>query len=98
MSHPLDEVNLTELVQMARSAGLGNSLPSRDAIIEALDYGEETPLCPQEERRELMEAHIHKNFTRLRTQLPNCNGKCVTFGCPAMVVVRCWEGFKEDML
>ena len=98
MSHPLDEVNLTELVQMARAAGLGNITADRDAIIEALEHGEPGEPCLLEERRELMQEHIHRNFDRLRTQLPNCNGKCVTFGCPAMVVVDCWEKFRKDML
>jgi hypothetical protein len=48
--------------------------------------------------RSRMESHIQRNIRKLRTQLPGCDGKCTTFGCPALIVVRCWDGFRDDVL
>jgi len=98
--HPLDGVNLTELIELCREAGLGNfgrSTP-REELIEALDSGVLPEPCPLDEQRVEMEKHISKNFRRLRTQLVSCNGKCTSFGCPDIIVVRCWEGYKGDIL
>ena len=99
----LEGVNKSELIQMARSAGLGNlgrDLPEREiieAIVEAASP-EEAPSCPLEGRRRKVERHIEKNKRRLLSQLPGCNGRCVTYGCPDVIVVRCWEGFRNDIL
>ena len=100
LARTLDGVNLTELIQMCRSAKIGNvgRYTSRKDIIKMLVRGDSAPTCPLEEKRSLMESHIKKNYRRLRTQLPGCNGKCVSFGCPDIIVQRCWQGFKEDML
>ena len=100
MAHPLDEVNLSELIELCRKAGLGNvgrNTPRED-IYEALEFDSEVAPCPLEEKRERMDAHIQKNYRRLRTQLPGCNGKCVSYGCPDLIVQRCWMSFKEDLL
>lgn len=98
--HPLDEVNLSELIELCRSAGLGNygrDTPREDLYAALEDEGEFDP-CPLDEKRERLEAHIQKNYRRLRTQLPGCNGKCVSYGCPDLIVQRCWMSSKDDML
>jgi len=98
--HPLDSVNLTELIELCREAGLGNfgRNATRTELYEALEDDELPSVCPLEERRETMEAHILKNYNRLRTQLPGCSGRCTSYGCPDLVVQRCWGGMKDDML
>lgn len=100
MSHPLDTVNLTELVQIARDAGLGNygrNTP-REVLYGLLDEEEKIDACPLEEKRHKLEAHIQKYFRRLRTQLPCPYGKCVSYGCPDIVVQMCWEGHRREMI
>lgn len=99
----LEGVSKSELIQMARNAGLGNL--GRDLepeeIIDALltaDGPEDAPSCPLEGKRIKIQRHIDKNRNRLLSQLPGCDGCCTTFGCPDLVVVRCWEGFHRDML
>lgn len=108
MRHPLEDVNLSELIQMARSAGVGNlgRNLSRTEIIRMLDEGLPAGLslghvaaeCPLDVKRRRMEAHIQRHFRSLRTQLPCKSGKCVGHGCPDVIVHRCWGGFEEDML
>lgn len=95
---PLEGMNTTELVQLAREAGLGNLPRDRDVLIRALieDVADET--CPLEEKRVALQRHIARDYARLRTQLPGCNGKCVSFGCPDLIVQRCWGGAQRDML
>jgi len=98
----LTRLNKSELIQMARAAGLGNlgRNLSRRKIAEAL-VGAEAGEIEQDalqEWRELMEAHIDKNRKRLLSQLPGCTGCCTTFGCPDVIVARCWDGFSRDML
>lgn len=100
MAHELDNVNLTELIQMARSAGLGNvgrNLPRED-IIAMLEGTRKPKVDPIEPQRVRMEAHIRKHFQSLRTQLPCPQGRCTTFGCPDIIVQRCWAGFKDHIL
>lgn len=98
MSHPLDKVNTTELVQMARDLGLGNLPRDRELLYAALEDDELTQRCPLEEKRSAMQKHIARNYARMRTQLPGCDGKCTTFGCPNLIVQRCWSGMSEDLL
>lgn len=100
-NHPLWRVNKSELVQMAHALGLGHVSRShkREDLIRmiVLEDGElETDSV--DEWRELMEAHIDKYRKRLLSQLPGCDGTCTTYGCPALIVTRCWEGFRHDMV
>lgn len=99
-THVLDSVNLTELIEMCRSAGLGNlgRHTSRSDLYDALENDNVSDVCNLEDMRVLMEAHINARFRRLRTQLPCPKGRCTTFGCPDLVVQRCWVGMKDDML
>lgn len=98
--HPLDPINKSELIEMCRTAQLGNfgRNSSREELYRALEDGICPDSCPLEEKRELMETHIKKNFRRIRTQLPGCNGTCVSYGCPDIIVQKCWENMKNDML
>jgi hypothetical protein len=101
----LSQMNRSELVQVARVAGLGNV--SRDNnradLVELILTEEGLPEDRLQERRKAMQAHITKHKNRLLSQLPGCDGKCTTFGCPDLTVMRCWgdgrtTGFSRDML
>ena len=93
-------INKTELIELCRKMGLGNV--SREMTVhdlcQVLDEEKDPTSCPLEKRREIMEEHIEKNFRSLRTQLPGCTGKCVSYGCPDAIVIRCYDGFKDDIL
>lgn len=96
---PLAGLNVTELVQIARAAGLGN-LPRDPKVLRAAlladDAGRQRDAL--DEKRVRMEAHVKKNYTKMRTQLPDCTGKCTSFGCPDLIVQRCWMGMRKGML
>jgi len=98
MSHDLDDINTSELVEMARKVGHGNAARDREALYDALEYDDPPPTDALEDCRQVMEDHITRNYRKLRTQLPGCNGKCVSFGCPDLVVQRCWMGIKKFIL
>lgn len=93
-------INKTELVKILRE-GAGVDSPSsyihahREMDLEELP--DDIPEGVLQGRREAIEAHIKKYISRLRTQLPGCTGSCTTYGCPDLIVTRCWEGFKRDM-
>ena len=95
-----DKLNRTELQELCRE--LDGVNVHRDGPragledeIDGVGKAKECPLSPQ---RQEMQDHIRRNYRSLRTQLPGCNGKCVTYGCPDIIVVRCWMGLKEDIL
>ncbi len=94
------EVNRTELQKILREKSGAN--PFREAarlkIEDAIEADGEVPLCPLTAQRDEMERHIRKNYRRLRTQLPGCNGRCTSYGCPNIIVMRCWNGIKDDIL
>jgi len=101
----LKQMNRSELVQVARAAGLGNV--SRDNtradLVRLISEDEALPADHLQDRRRAIQAHIAKNKNRLLSQLPGCDGKCTTFGCPDAIVIRCWgdgrtTGFSRDML
>ena len=50
--------------------------------------------CPLTPIKEEMEDYIQANIRKIRTQLPDCNGKCTEFGCPNIVVVNCYDKLK----
>lgn len=96
----LEKMNRSELVQIARSAGLGNvsrDRPINDLVKELLADKAKGP-DTLEERRRMIEVHIKRHRSRLLSQLPGCTGCCVTYGCPDLIVTRCWDGFSRDML
>jgi len=96
----LQGMNLSELVQVARVAGLGNlsrDLP-KNVLVEAILEDEALPADALEVRRVAIERHIARYKNRLLSQLPGCTGKCTSYGCPDVIVTRCWLGFSRDML
>jgi hypothetical protein len=98
-SRMYDELNRTELQELCREVdGKNVHRDGPRSELEATLDGEEGEECPLSAHRQEMQDHIRRNFRRLRTQLPGCNGKCVSYGCPNMIVVRCWMGLKEDIL
>lgn len=94
----LHSMNVSELVQIARGAGLGNLPRDKELLVEAILASEPTGPDTLEERRARMQAHIREFRQRLLSQLPGCNGCCTTYGCPDLIVTRCWSGFSRDML
>lgn len=99
-SRMYDELNRTELQELCREMDGQNVYRdgSRAMLEDSIDGVGKAQECPLSSHRQEMQDHIRRNFRRLRTQLPGCNGKCVTYGCPNMIVVRCWIGLKEDIL
>ena len=102
MHEQLLRLNRTELIQIAREAGLGDLTRACDVedLADLLVGGPDA--CVEADNlgpwRRAIEAHIKVNFSRLRSQLPNCTGNCTSFGCPVLTVTRCWEGFSRDMV
>lgn len=96
----LGRMNRSELVQIARLSGLGNVSRDRPQaeLVEEIVTEEVGDVDALQVRREAIEAHIKKHRSRLLSQLPGCNGCCTTYGCPDLVVTRCWAGFSRDML
>lgn len=97
-----DDLNRTELVETCRAAGLGSVRRTQDreqiyAVLEGIADPSKIE-CPIEGKRKMMCQHIQKNWKRLRTQLPGCTGNCVAYGCPNIIVQRCWKGFDGDIL
>lgn len=93
-------MNRSELVQIARVAGLGN-LSREHEVGELAAAVLEYIVLPEDalrRERELMERHIERFLKRLLSQLPGCNGKCTSYGCPDIIVQRCWATFSRDML
>jgi len=96
----LARMNRSELVQIARLAGLGNVPRDRPAgeLVEEIADDEGAGVDALQPRRAAIEAHIKRHRARLLSQLPGCNGCCTTYGCPDLIVMRCWAGFSRDML
>lgn len=82
----LELCNETELLDIAWRQGLGHlrrGLPRNELI--SIVRGEINPqpghVSPTMETRQLLQNFIEKNWGQIRSQLPACNGKCVTFSC-----------------
>ncbi len=93
-------MNRSELVQVARAAGLGNvsRTHAKDDLVQLICDDGGLPEDRLQERRRAIQVHIAKHKNRLLSQLPGCDGCCTTFGCPDLIVMRCWAGFSRDML
>ena len=96
----LRRLNKSELIECARRYGLGDigRETEREEIIDLIINSDDEHTDDLNSWREDIEAHIDKNRRRLLSQLPNCNGKCTEFGCPNLIVTRCWEAFSKDMI
>lgn len=66
-----------------------------EQLISILDDGYSPKyMCPLVPVKEQMEEYIQKNLRKMRTQLPDCNGKCTEYGCPDIVVTNCYTKLK----
>ena len=87
--------NETELLALARSQGLGRlkmGIPHEELV--QLVRGA-IPLQPHHvsetmNTRALLESFIEKNWGRIRSQLPGCNGKCTTYPCTEGKAALCF--------
>jgi hypothetical protein len=96
----MSELNNTEVQSIGRSIGI--DLPKNFPLDEGLE-SVSTATQPKKTRtfkieKEAMQKHIQKYYRRLKSQLPDCPGKCVEHGCPDVVVARCWLLFKDHIL
>ena len=95
----MNDLNTTELQKLGREIGV--EIPKTLSMDTAMEYIAEavqpkvTTLAPQ---KVAMEKHIQKYIRRLKSQLPDCPGKCSTHGCPDIVVSRCWLLFKDHII
>lgn len=82
----LQSCNETELLYRAWKQGLGHlrmGLPREELIgvvSGAIPLRKEHVSQTMETRR-ILQDFIQKNFSKLRSQLPGCDGMCVTFSC-----------------
>jgi len=99
----LKALNVSELVELARSQGLGILDPSIDRVrLERIVSGIEDPtrndLCPTVPYREALHAFIRRHWATLKTQLPHCQGECLTFGCPMGMALDHWLENREHVV
>ncbi len=78
--------NESELLSLAWKQGLGHlrrGLPREELIGIVTGEVELRPehISTTMETRRLLQNFISKNWGTLRSQLPGCDGKCVTFSC-----------------
>lgn len=86
---PGDEIlyqcNETELLQLARRQGLPplrRGIPKQE-LVEIVAGGEPRPehICSTGYTRSRLMQFINENWERVRSQLPDCPGQCVTHDC-----------------
>ena len=96
----MNELNNTEVQGLARSIGI--DIPKILPLEQGLDCVAEasTPkkVKTLADEKVSMEKHIQKYYKRLKSQLPDCPGKCTSHGCPDIVVARCWLLFRDHIL
>lgn len=66
------------------------------SLLRNISTVKKTELCILTSIRNDMEEHVQENMQSYRTQL-SCNGRCTTFGCPNLIVLNCYNGFKDYM-
>tara|TARA_Y100000310_G_scaffold205457_1_gene205826 strand:+ start:451 stop:801 length:351 start_codon:yes stop_codon:yes gene_type:complete len=88
----LEDLNMTELLTIAKAVtgmDLDRALDKiRIADIIDGDDVEDEDLCPTVSLRHSVETFLNSNLgRRFAQQLPGCDTKCLSWGCPAMQVV-----------
>lgn len=78
--------NETELLWMARRQGLPpvrRGLPKADliAIVSGEREAREDEVAGTKHSRLSLQVFINKNWGRVSSQLPGCNGQCTTYPC-----------------
>ena len=99
MGWMVNDLNSTELQSLARSIGI--EIPKTmdpEKAMDALAEGSQPKVNTLAEEKQAMEKHIQKYIRRLKSQLPDCPGKCTSHGCPDIVVSRCWLLFKDHLI
>lgn len=91
LRHIINKTELLSLIKEDHKVDISSTTSIDDlvSILEDIDDFEGFKWCPLTPIKEQMEAYIQKHIRKMRTQLPGCNGKCTTFGCPEGVVLNC---------
>ena len=95
----MNDLNTTELQKLGRDIGV--EIPKTMDMNTAMEHiaDASNPKAPTlVYEKEAMEKHIQKYIRRLKSQLPDCPGKCSSHGCPDVVVSRCWLLFKDHII
>ena len=87
--------NETELLGIAFSQGLGrlrSGIPREELIAIVAGEVQVRPehLSETGTTRQVLQDFIFKNWEKLRSQLPGCTGKCVTFECTETKHASCF--------
>lgn len=96
------QCNETELLLMAREQGLGHlkrGLPKQDLISIVTGYLDVQPehLSGTTGTRKILEKFIEKNWAVVRSQLPQCTGKCTKFACTEGKHALCFYPNQEHL-
>lgn len=88
----LEDMNMTELLTIARAVtgvDLSRTL-DKVRVVDIIDGDdvEDDDQCPTMPLRRSVEGFLNSNLgRRFAQQLPGCDTKCLSWGCPAMQVV-----------
>lgn len=94
MKHLVNKTELRQIVKEYEEIDIRHSATPEE-LISILDDGFSPEyMCPLVPVKEIMEEYIQNNIRKMRTQLPNCNGRCTQFGCPDIVVINCYTKLK----
>lgn len=96
----LFQCNETELLQMARDQGLGHLRRGLQKDVLVAIVAGEIPVAPEHlagtnTTRAMLQKFIQDNILVTRSQLPGCNGMCLTYGCSEGRHALCFVG-NED--
>lgn len=95
--------NETELLWLARKQGLGflrRGLPKQELVSIVAGYVDPGPQHRSDttDSRSMLENFIERNWGVLRSQLPQCTGKCQSFQCTEGKHALCFFPNAERML
>lgn len=90
------QCNETELLEMARAQGLGRvrrGLPRQDLVAIVSGAADPTPaqLADTTYTRRKLQLFVLDNISRLRSQLPGCDGHCTTYPCSEIRHAQCFD-------
>ena len=99
----LEELNVTELLQLAAEQGLGilsAAIPRsrlKDIVMGAEEPTEED-LCPSVANRAQLHDFVEAYKEITHPQLPDCLGQCLTHGCPLGVALNSYIENEEHLV
>lgn len=99
----LEELNVTELLRLAEEQGLGilsAAVPrSRlKAIVMGADDPIEQDLCPSITGRQQLQEFVEAYKEITYPQLPDCLGRCLTYGCPLGIALNSYIENEEHLV